>query len=113
MSSIRRNDTVQVRTGKDRGKQGQVREVITKKDRVIVEGINMMKKHQRPTQQGGVPVPGSVVTREAPLHISNVMVVCSDCNHAPASFRRHRRLAGPHRREARHMTRQVLGRLRT
>jgi large subunit ribosomal protein L24 len=79
MSSIRRNDTVQVRTGKDRGKQGLVREVITKKNRIVVDGVNMMKKHQRPTQQGGVPVPGSVVTREAPLHISNVMVVCKEC----------------------------------
>jgi len=82
MSSIRRNDTVQVRTGKDRGKQGQVRAVLTKKDRIIVDGVNMMKKHQRPTQQAGVPVPGSVVTREAPLHVSNVMVVCSECGKA-------------------------------
>jgi large subunit ribosomal protein L24 len=80
MGSIRRNDTVQVTTGKDRGKQGLVRTVITKKDRVIVDGVNMMKKHQRPTQQGGVPVPGSVVSREAPLHISNVMVVCKECS---------------------------------
>jgi large subunit ribosomal protein L24 len=79
MSSIRRNDTVQVITGKDRGKQGQVRTVIPKKDRIIVDGINLMKKHQRPTQQGGVPVPGSIVSRESPLHVSNVMVVCSDC----------------------------------
>jgi large subunit ribosomal protein L24 len=82
MSGIRRNDTVQVRAGKDRGKQGLVRTVITKKDRVVVDGVNMMKKHQRPTQQGGVPVPGSVVTREASLHVSNVMLVCSDCGKA-------------------------------
>jgi large subunit ribosomal protein L24 len=88
MSGIRRNDTVQVQTGKDRGKQGVVREVITKKDRVIVEGVNMMKKHQRPTQQAGVPVPGSVVTREAPLHVSNVMVVCSSCGKATRTGRR-------------------------
>jgi large subunit ribosomal protein L24 len=82
MSSIRRNDTVEVKSGKDRGKQGVVRSVITKQDRIIVDGINMMKKHQRPTQQGGVPVPGSVVTREAPLHVSNVMIVCSECGKA-------------------------------
>ena len=88
MSSIRRNDTVQVLTGKDRGKQGQVREILTKKDRVIVDGVNMMKKHQRPTQQGGVPVPGSVVTREAPLHVSNVMVVCKECGKAARTGRR-------------------------
>jgi len=88
MSSIRRNDTVQVTTGKDRGKQGLVREVITKKDRVIVDGVNMMKKHQRPSQQGGVPVPGSIVTREAPLHMSNVMVVCKECSKATRTGRR-------------------------
>ena len=88
MSSIRRNDTVEVQTGKDRGKHGLVREIITKKDRVIVEGANMMKKHQRPTQQAGVPVPGSVVTREASLHVSNVMVVCSECGKATRT--RHR-----------------------
>jgi large subunit ribosomal protein L24 len=88
MSSIRRNDTVMVLSGKDRGKQGQVREILTKKDRVIVDGVNMMKKHQRPTQQGGVPVPGSVVTREAPLHVSNVMVVCKECGKAARTGRR-------------------------
>ncbi len=88
MSGIRRNDNVQVNTGKDRGKQGQVREVIKKSNRVVVDGINMMKKHQRPSQQAGVPVPGSVVTREAPLHMSNVMVVCSECNQATRTGRR-------------------------
>jgi large subunit ribosomal protein L24 len=88
MSSIRRHDTVMVLSGKDRGKQGQVREVLTKKDRVIVDGVNMMKKHQRPTQQAGVPVPGSVVTREAPLHVSNVMIVCKECGKAARTGRR-------------------------
>jgi large subunit ribosomal protein L24 len=82
VANIRRNDTVMVLSGKDRGKQGVVREVITKKDRVIVEGINLIKKHQRPTQQGGVPVPGSIVTREGPLHVSNVMLVCKECGKA-------------------------------
>jgi large subunit ribosomal protein L24 len=79
MSRVRRNDTVMVLTGKDRGKTGTVREVQTKKGRVVVDGINMMKKHQRPTQQAGVPQPGSIVTREAPLHASNLMVVCKEC----------------------------------
>ena len=88
MSGIRRNDNVQVNTGKDRGKQGQVREVFKKSNRVVVDGINMMKKHQRPSQQAGVPVPGSVVTREAPLHMSNVMVVCSECSQATRTGRR-------------------------
>ncbi len=79
MSSIRRNDTVLVIAGKDRGKTGVVRQVIPKKTRAIVDGVNMMKKHQRPSQQGGVPAPGGIVTREAPIHASNLMVVCKEC----------------------------------
>ena len=58
MRKVRRNDTVLVITGKDRGKTGVVRRVIPKKEKLVVEGLNMIKKHQRPTQQGGVPVPG-------------------------------------------------------
>ena len=79
MRSIKRNDTVLVISGKDRGKTGAVRQVITKKDRILVDGINIMKKHQRPTQTGGVPVPGSIVERESPLHISNVKLICKSC----------------------------------
>ena len=82
MNKIRRNDTVMVTTGKDRGKTGVVRQVIPKKGRLIVEGINMVKKHQRPRQQGGVPAPGGIVVREAPLDASNVMVVCQSCGKA-------------------------------
>jgi len=82
VSKIRRNDTVMVLSGKDRGKQGVVREVQPKQNRVVVDGINMIKKHQRPSQKGGVPVPGSIVTREGPLHVSNVMLVCKDCGKA-------------------------------
>jgi large subunit ribosomal protein L24 len=80
MSSVKRNDTVMVLTGKDRGKTGVVRSVLPKKNRVLVDGVNMIKKHQRPTQQAGVAVPGGIVTREGPLHASNVMVVCKECN---------------------------------
>jgi large subunit ribosomal protein L24 len=68
--------------GKDRGKTGVVRQVLPKKERLVVEGVNMMRKHQRPTQQEGVPVPGGIVAREAPLHQSNVMLVCSSCGKA-------------------------------
>jgi len=82
MNKIRRNDNVLVLTGKDRGKQGQVRSVLTKKNRVIVDGVNMIKKHQRPTQQAGVAVPGGIVTREGAIAVSNVMVVCKECNKA-------------------------------
>ncbi len=80
MRSVKRNDTVLVITGKDRGKTGLVRQVIPKKERLVVEGINIAKKHQRPSQQAGVPVPGGVVAKEAPLHWSNVMVLCKECS---------------------------------
>jgi large subunit ribosomal protein L24 len=80
MSGVKRNDTVMVLTGKDRGKTGVVRTVLPKKNRVLVDGVNMIKKHQRPTQQAGVAVPGGIVTREGPLHASNVMVICKECN---------------------------------
>jgi large subunit ribosomal protein L24 len=80
MRKIKRNDTVIVLSGKDRGKQGTVRQVIPKHDRLIVEGVNLMRKHQRPTQTAGVPTPGGIVVREAPLHASNVMVICKECN---------------------------------
>jgi large subunit ribosomal protein L24 len=79
MNAVRRNDTVLVIAGKDRGKTGVVRQVIPKKDRLVVEGVNIVKKHQRPTQQGGVPAPGGIIVREAPLHASNVMIVCKSC----------------------------------
>ncbi len=80
MKRVKRSDTVLVITGKDRGKTGQVRQVMPRDQRVIVEGLNMMKKHQRPTQQAGVMVPGGVVAKEAPLHWSNVMLVCKECS---------------------------------
>ena len=82
MNKVRRNDTVLVISGKDRGKTGVVRQVLPKNTRVVVEGINLVKKHQRPTQQAGVPAPGGIVTREAPLHVSNVMLVCKECGKA-------------------------------
>jgi large subunit ribosomal protein L24 len=82
MNSIRRNDTVMVIAGKDRGKTGVVRTVFPRDKRVVVEGINMIKKHQRPTQQAGVMAPGGILAREAPLDWSNVMVVCKECGKA-------------------------------
>jgi large subunit ribosomal protein L24 len=71
---------VLVIAGKDRGKSGIVRQVIPAKNRLIVEGINQIKKHQRPAQSGGMPVPGGIIVREAPLHASNVMVLCKACS---------------------------------
>ena len=79
MNKIRKGDEVIVLAGRDKGKRGKV--VLRKDDeRVVVEGINQVKKHQRPSQQGGVPVPGGIVVQDAPLSASNVMIVCKSCS---------------------------------
>jgi large subunit ribosomal protein L24 len=77
MSAIRKNDTVLVVTGRDRGKRGRVLRVVPVKDRVIVEGVNFIKRHTRPNPQKNVK--GGIVEREAPLHASNVQLVCPEC----------------------------------
>ncbi|WP_022871728.1 50S ribosomal protein L24 [Nesterenkonia alba] len=73
MAKIKKDDLVQVLTGKDKGKQGKVLEVIPKRDRVVVEGINRVKRHLRAGQFGNTE--GGIVESEAPIHISNVAVV--------------------------------------
>jgi large subunit ribosomal protein L24 len=75
---IRRGDTVEVMSGKDSGKQGRVLRVEPKKNRLFVEGLNIVKRHQRPrslkdTQRGGKV--GGVIEKEGPIHVSNVMLV--------------------------------------
>lgn len=66
---IRVGDTVEVIAGKDKGKQGEVLQVLAKQDKVIVEGVNMVTKHIKPSQ---ADPEGGIVTREAPIHVSNV-----------------------------------------
>lgn len=73
---IKKNDTVMVLTGKDRGKRGKILSVFPEKQRVIVEGVNLVKRHTRPNQQNQQ---GGIVSREAPLHISNVNLYCPRC----------------------------------
>ena len=75
---IRRNDTVLVITGKDKGKKGKVRFAYPKKERVLVEGINFIKRHMKAT--GQVRQAG-IIEREAPVHVSNIMLLCNKCNH--------------------------------
>lgn len=75
---IRKNDTVLVIVGKDRGKKGKVRFAYPKDEMLMVEGINFMKKHARAT--GQVRQAG-IIEREAPIKISNVMFLCNKCNH--------------------------------
>ena len=75
---IRRDDEVIVISGKDRGKTGRVMRVDPKKSRVYVEGLNIVKRHQRPTQVQGADraeTIGGVIEKEGPIHISNVMLV--------------------------------------
>ena len=74
---IRKNDNVIVTTGKDRGKRGRVLRVVPDKNRLVVEGVNMMKRHTKPNPQRQVK--GGVVEREASLHASNVQLVCPEC----------------------------------
>ena len=75
--NIRKNDTVLVIRGKNAGQRGRVLEVQRKKDRVVVEGLNMMKRH---TKAGSRTQAGGIVEREAPIHISNVVPWCDAVN---------------------------------
>ena len=74
---IRKNDNVLVITGKDRGKRGRVLKVVPEKNRLIVEGVNLIKRHTKPNP--GKNIKGGIVEREASLHASNVQLVCPEC----------------------------------
>ena len=77
---IRRNDTVMVTTGKDRGKRGRVLRLLPTTNRLVVEGVNMIKRHTRPNPQRNIQ--GGILEREGALHASNVMLVCPECGKA-------------------------------
>jgi large subunit ribosomal protein L24 len=77
---IRRNDNVVVITGKDRGKRGRVLKVVPSTNRVVVEGVNFIKRHTKPNPQRQIK--GGVVEREAALHASNVQILCPECGQA-------------------------------
>ena len=68
---IRKGDRVIVTTGREKGKSGEVLQVLRQEDRVLVQGVNMIKRHQRPSQIN----PGGIMEKEAPLHISNVALI--------------------------------------
>jgi large subunit ribosomal protein L24 len=74
---VKKGDLVMVIAGKDKGKSGKVLRVIPKEERVVVERINLVKKHLRPNPATGQ---GGIVEMEAPIHISNVMPICPSCN---------------------------------
>ncbi|RNL61389.1 50S ribosomal protein L24 [Nocardioides marmoriginsengisoli] len=74
--SIKKGDTVRVIAGKDKGAEGKVIQVLREEDRVIVEGVNRVKKHTKVINQGGrAGSTGGIVTTESPIHVSNVMLV--------------------------------------
>ena len=84
---IKKGDLVQVLAGKDRGKQGRVLEARPRVRRVIVENLNLAKRHTKPrpvrdtTRMGGANIiPGGIVSKPVPLDVSNVMIVCPTCN---------------------------------
>ena len=83
---VKKGDVVHVLRGKDAGKEGRVIEALPKEGRVIVENINIVKRHQRPrpiqnaSRMGGASIiPGGIIEKPAPLPVSNVMVVCPTC----------------------------------
>ena len=79
---IRKGDQVEVITGRqeDKGKRGEVIKVVTEEERIVVQGVNMRAKHQRQVQSQGRTVNPGKIRFEAPMSISNVMIVCKRCN---------------------------------
>src|SRR5437870_13660806 len=74
---LRKDDTVIVIAGKERGKTGKVLRVLPERGRVLIERVNMVKRHMKPR---GVQQPGGIVEREAAIHLSNVLPICGRCN---------------------------------
>ena len=75
MRKIRKDDLVEVISGEHRGMRGQVMQVMPKEGRVVVRGVNLVKVHERRTRERD----GGIIEREAPLHVSNVALVCPSC----------------------------------
>lgn len=80
MQRVKKGDTVEVIAGKDRGRRGEVRIVLPKEGRVVVERVNIVKKHQKPQQAGRQQIRPGIIEFEAPIDLSNVMPVCKSCD---------------------------------
>ena len=76
---VKKGDTVKVLSGKDRGLQGKVISSYPDRDKVLVEGVNRIKRHTKVTQTTRGAQTGGIVTQEAPVHVSNVQLVCPEC----------------------------------
>lgn len=77
--NIRKDDTVVVITGKDKGKEGKVLQAMPKEGKILISGVNMVTKHKKPRGQSD---PGGIIHQEAPIDASNAMLVCSKCGKA-------------------------------
>lgn len=82
---VKTGDEVLIIAGKDKGKRGKIKEMLPKAERVVVEGLNMIKRH---TKQRGPGKPGGIIEREAALSVSNVMLVCPTCQKASRTGKR-------------------------
>ncbi len=80
MQRVRKDDRVQIMAGKDRGKEGRVIRVFPERDRVLVEGVNYVRKHERIRQTQRGSQEGGIIETETPIHISNVQPVCPSCD---------------------------------
>jgi large subunit ribosomal protein L24 len=79
MQRIKKGDTGEIIAGKDLGERGEVLAVLPKEDRVVVQGVNILKRHRKARQAGTQQIPAQIVEFEGPIHLSNVMVVCPSC----------------------------------
>lgn len=84
---VKRNDQVLVTAGKDRGARGKVLRVLPGEGKAVVERVNMMKRHTRPNPQKGIQ--GGILEREAPIAVSNLMVICPSCGEPSRLGRKH------------------------
>ncbi len=73
---LKKGDRVLILTGKDRGRKSKIMRVLPRENRVVVEGVNMVKKHARPTRE---MMQGGIIDQEAPIHVSNVQLICGNC----------------------------------
>jgi large subunit ribosomal protein L24 len=83
---VKKEDLVEVNTGEEQGRRGRVLEIIPEKQQAIVEGINLVKKHQRARSQAK---PSGIITVPAPLHISNLVLICPKCGKKVKTRREH------------------------
>jgi large subunit ribosomal protein L24 len=81
---LRKGDRVRVLSGKDVGKEGEITRVFPERDRVIIDGVNVAKKHQRATK---ATMQGGIIDKDMPIHVSNVAILCATCGPTRIGYR--------------------------